>query len=416
MEFVFTHYRINVFVYDLVRVIMVKYRFILFMFFIAFFFADAVVMSQKHKKKVPVKSTIQIAENLIKNSKDPLHKLDLIASKQRERKRIIERLDREYEILSIIIKRHDKNRLDLVNEIEKEKSEYKILINLAFKYKRSTDPLLFILSSDNFNRAFLRLNYIKRLSHLRKKKISFIHKRKEIIEKTIVELNKLQEQQKSTLGLLKGEIVNVKKDSVELSSQKKVVESLKTDSIVKVDYEIDNQGNLVDRISLEILKAFDDGRNSAVSAFVDSSYYVREYLIDSEKGNLRWPVENGIITTEYGVRSHPYVSNTFINSHGVQISTEKSENVYAVWNGKVAKIIELPGGINAVILRHGDYYSLYSNIVDVLVVIGQEVHLSDKIGRISYNEKIGNYVLNFQIWKKDVSVNPEEWLINNSYD
>ena len=127
---------------------------------------------------------------------------------------------------------------------------------------------------------------------------------------------------------------------------------------------------------------------------------------------MPWPVERGIITEYFGLHTHPVLKNVQIRNNGINIATETGANVRAIFNGEVSRVFGITGGNTAVILRHGNYLSVYSNLKEVIVKQGDKVETKQNIGKVYTDYNDGNKsILKFQIWKENVKLNPEDWIV-----
>ena len=127
------------------------------------------------------------------------------------------------------------------------------------------------------------------------------------------------------------------------------------------------------------------------------------------KGKLPWPVEQGFVSEKFGVNVHPVFKQVKLSNDGITITTSKNANVRSVFGGVVTEIMFIPGYNNVVIIRHGSYLTVYSNLVEVSVKKGDNVKTKQVIGKLSANEK-SNSTLNFQVWKDKDKLNPQLWL------
>jgi len=132
---------------------------------------------------------------------------------------------------------------------------------------------------------------------------------------------------------------------------------------------------------------------------------------EQNRRRLPWPVERGVITDHFGVHQHPVLKNIQVKNNGVDISTVQGAKARSVFGGEVSRVFVVSGGNYAVIIRHGKFLTVYSNLVDVLVKSGDKVSIKQTIGTIGTdNEDDNKTVLKFQIWKENVKMNPEEWI------
>jgi murein hydrolase activator len=126
---------------------------------------------------------------------------------------------------------------------------------------------------------------------------------------------------------------------------------------------------------------------------------------------LPWPVERGVITEKFGVHRHPVLEKVQVRNNGINIATEPGSKARAVFNGEVSRVFGITGGNSAVILRHGSYLSVYSNLREVTVKTGDKVSARQSIGTVYTDPEDGDKtILKFQIWHENQKLNPEEWL------
>ena len=128
------------------------------------------------------------------------------------------------------------------------------------------------------------------------------------------------------------------------------------------------------------------------------------------KGNLPWPVKRGIITQNFGLNTVPGTSGVSIKNPGVDIGTPKGSLVRSVFNGEVSTVVRIPGANRVVLIRHGNYFTVYSNLEDVYVKMGDEVDILDEIGSVASDAETGESTLHFELWKNTTNQDPKPWL------
>ena len=132
---------------------------------------------------------------------------------------------------------------------------------------------------------------------------------------------------------------------------------------------------------------------------------------EKNKGRLPWPVEKGYISGKYGVQPHPVLEHVTINNKGIHIKTNSNSDARAVFEGEVTQCFSIPGSNNAVIIRHGNYRTVYANLTSIYVKVGDKVTPKQKIGRIYTDpEDDNNTELQFQVWRDKSTENPSLWL------
>jgi septal ring factor EnvC (AmiA/AmiB activator) len=131
---------------------------------------------------------------------------------------------------------------------------------------------------------------------------------------------------------------------------------------------------------------------------------------EKNEGRLPWPTERGVITGQYGEHQHPDYKSVTIRNEGVYIATSKGESARSIFKGVVSRVFTIPGENYTVLVKHGEYYTLYHNLINVKVKAGQQVNTKETIGTVFTNEKTRETVLYFQVWKETEKKNPELWL------
>ena len=135
---------------------------------------------------------------------------------------------------------------------------------------------------------------------------------------------------------------------------------------------------------------------------------------EKNQNKLIWPVDKGILLSPFGEVNHKNLPGIKIINNGVEIGVEKNATIRSIFNGVVTKIIIMPNGLKAVIIRHGEYLSVYSNLVDTYIQVGQKVITKQPIGVVFTKKEDNSGVLDFQIWKGLEKINPMNWLKSNS--
>ena len=130
----------------------------------------------------------------------------------------------------------------------------------------------------------------------------------------------------------------------------------------------------------------------------------------SNKGKLPWPVARGIVTEPFGENTIPGTSDVKINNPGIDISTPRNTEVRAVFNGEVSTVVRIPGAGRVVLLSHGNYFTVYSNLDEVFVVAGDKVDVKEAIGKVATDPESGAALLHFELWENTDNQNPQPWL------
>lgn len=130
---------------------------------------------------------------------------------------------------------------------------------------------------------------------------------------------------------------------------------------------------------------------------------------ESNKGRLPWPVEQGIISSSFGRHSHPVWRDVVVNNNGVDINSKKGSKARAIFDGKVLRVIMVVDKY-AILVQHGEYFTLYSNLQEVFVKAGDKVITKQPLGLVQTNEEEGKTEVHLEIWRGSNKMDPEGWL------
>ncbi len=272
---------------------------------------------------------------------------------------------------------------------------------------------MYLLASENLNQFYKRVKILKLYArYLRSEKEKFELSRN-LLKKKNEELYKLKSEKNSVIRVELSENRQIEKEVLE---KKKALQR-----ILKKKKEIEEEIKLKEKtasaLEKELKKLIDDEKIKIQKSSSKESLTPSEKVIsnDFEKnlGRLPWPTEHGIITGKYGEHQHPDYNSVTIRNDGIYITTNVGENARSIFNGTVSRVFTLPGEKFTVIIKHGNYYSLYHNLEGVKVKPGQKVSTKEIIGKVYTNENTKETVLLFQIWEETEKKDPELWLVHN---
>jgi len=235
------------------------------------------------------------------------------------------------------------------------------------------------------------------------------------------ELNTDLLRQKKDKDKLVLENKEVKKQlEIELREQEELMVSLRknlntyTSQAKKKQQEINRIDREIDRLIREAIAASNKkaGKTSTSSSkFVltpEAKALARNF--ESNKGKLPWPVQKGVVKVRYGRQPSPIDRTVSINSQGVKIATEKGTEVRAVFDGVVSEILVIPNANPVVMIRHGNYITVYKNMSKILVEKGDKVTTKQVIGEVATNRSTGETMLGFGVYKDSKTQNPAIWI------
>ena len=390
-----------------------KYLFILFICLII----NEVKGQEKERLKElqsKAKQEIEYASKILEETKErknySLNELKILEYRIDARNKYIRELTAGIEDLDVKISENRKLIASLESDLKKIKAEYERVIVNAYKKREQDVLLMYILASGSFNQAYKRVRYIQQYTEYRQKQAKLIVAFKNIIEKKLIELRRDRDTKDKLIKEKERENISIIREKASKETLIRELTKREKDLIT----ELEEKRKVAEKIKRELEKLIEEERSKQKGVY--SMLTPEERLISDnfEKniGKLPWPTKYGIITGKYGEQPHPVLKNIMIRNDGIDISTVRDAEVRAIFNGKVSKIFSIPGENYTLIIRHGNYYTLYHNLKNISVSPGQTVYTKQKIGNVFTDEKTKQTILQFQIWKESQNINPELWLSN----
>lgn len=310
----------------------------------------------------------------------------------------------------------------LKKELEVLKEDYARMIVKSYKSRSEESRAMFLLSSENFLQAYKRAQYMKQYSSFRKMQGEEIKSKSLELQDYNGRLA-IQKKEKQKI------IAEREKERLALEKQKKeqlrLVNAIKKDknkimaAIRKKQSETKAIDRQIDRLIREAIaeanrKAAKDGTATGGSSSRIALTAEAKILADNfraNKGKLPWPVEKGFVSLGYGRQSHPVYPTLVINNSGVEITTDTGAYARSVFAGEVTNIMVLSPVNKAVMIQHGDCFTVYQNLSSVSVSKGDKVGIKQNLGKIRTNSE-GKTVLKFTISQNATYNNPASWLYN----
>ena len=393
--------------------------------FLLFVFSTQVVLSQSRKslekKRKQTQREIAYTNQLLKQnknkSKKSFNQLLILNKKITSRRSLISTIKEEITLLNNKINENQEIIESLSFDLELLKKEYAKMIYYSYKMRNPYDKMIFVLASQDFNQAYKRLKYLQQYTEYRQKQAEAILSVAKIMQIKTLALEEIKNEKTSLLKNQRTETVAL---SVEKSEQNKILTNLKAqqkDLLAKLRKQERAAIKLRKKIESIIAEEARKARENKKATSTKTGYALtpEEKIISdnfgANKGRLPWPTKRGIITGKYGKHEHPILKGIIVMNNGVDISTQKGAKARSVFKGKVTRIIKLSGVNNAVMIRHGDYFTVYTNLKSVYVTAGQTIEAKTELGLIYTDIEDGNKtILQLQIWKGNAKQNPAYWL------
>ncbi len=383
---------------------------------------------QKKKQQLAneIAQTTKILKETQKNKKATLAQLDALRKQILMRERLINTISSEIKNLEGQIGNTNSEIDQLQAELEQLKKEYAAMIRFAFRNQSSYNKLMFVFAAQNFNQAYKRLKYLQQFSEYRQRQAKYIEEaqRKLELKREELEVNKKEkngllieeQEEKVTLGKEKSQQekmakqLSAKESTLRKQLQAKQAQSRKLDNQIQaiIKKEIEAARKKAEAEAKAKGQTVSGDKNSSSNLTLTPEAKALSNQFNANKGRLPWPVEKGTIIEYFGTHEHPDLKGVMIQNNGIDIKTSTGASARAIFNGTVSGVIQIPGGLNAVLVRHGEYTTVYSNLKSVNVKMGQSVSTKQSIGTVATEEDIASMEL--QIWKGINKLNPTEWL------
>jgi len=352
--------------------------------------------------------------------KSVLTQVEDISQRIKAQERLIRVTNQQANLLTREINDNIKSMEGLRNELTVLKEDYAGMITKSYKSKSQQSRVMFLLSSENFLQAYKRVQYMKQYTKHRKEQGESIQKKTDELQ----ELNtKLINRKKDKEELIAENRVAKKKLEKEREQQDALVKSLKKEE-GKYAQQIRNKQREADKLDREIdaiIRAEIAAANKAAGVSTSTKAKAETFVMTAEakalassftsnKGKLPWPVERGVVIRRYGKKQHPQFPNVTTFSSGVEIATEKGSAARAVFEGEVFKIQQAKNANRAVYIRHGNYITVYYNLINLHVKKGDRVTTKQKIGTVFHNPLSKKSVVKFLVYQNNKRLNPADWI------
>lgn len=385
---------------------------------LVFFIATTSVLAQSSsdlkRKQQKLKEDIAYKEKLLKqieeDSRNTQSRMKIATQKIEQREELISVLRQELEVIDEKIAQNQ----DLISAFEKDisqlKDEYAKMISQAYKTRNNADKVMYIFASDDFEQAYRRMKYLQQLSDYRQEQAAAILSAQESLEEKREALVSQREEKNKVLNSHNQEKVVLNREKQE--KEKKLGQLSNQEA--KYKNELAQVTKQAEELRLAIKKAIEREMASTNSGSSKSGFKLTPEAKElgnnftASKGKLPWPVDKGEVVAKFGQQPHPFLNQVTVKNNGITISTTEGSRARAVFDGVVSKIIILPGVGKVVMVRHGEYISVYTNLKETFVSNGDKIKTKEEIGVIITDK--GKTEFEFQLWKGTELINPVYWI------
>lgn len=427
---------------------------------------------QKLEKKI---SNTKVLLNKVKsNQQASLNELKLIDNQIKSREALVRVFDNQVRVAEIKMVEKKQEVKQLLARLEKLKKQYKSMLLYAYKHRNNYGKIMYILSSDNYNEASKRNKYLKKVASIQKKQMALILQHRSLIHKEITQIKEEKEHKSKALEEKKQERAAIEQDkfSKEKTYQKfkqeeqKLFTQLKEDerkkeelkqrinAAIKADIarqeaervkkeaeaakrreseakKKKDQEQSTKKTAKETTKSTDVAKSPATSTAKKTTETAKEETVpktvtytetsegsingknfESNKGRLPAPISSGTIIEHFGRNAHPTLPDVYTNNNGVDYACSKGASVRAIFDGEVTSVFSITGAGKVVIIKHGNYRSVYSNLKETYVNIGSKVSTKQAIGSLITDGNVS--VCHFEIHQVSGGIpkclNPLLWI------
>lgn len=407
--------------------------------------------NEQNRLEKKIASTKMLLKKTQNNTSASLNELKVIENQILFREQLLKNYDNQIRGAELKVEKKAIEISELQEKVGTLKKQYKHLLLYAYKQRNKYGKMMFIFSADSYYEAIKRNKYLKKIADIQKKQFVLIKQHQSLIKEEITDIESEKALKLNVISEKKQEKEAIAKDKVK---QEVIYQKFKKEEdvlLARLKQDERDKAVLNERIAAAIRKEIADAeakrkkeeaaRKAAaaasatkptttttttttaekpVSTTTDEVEFTEtkesEALSKSFEGNrgkLPWPVEKGTVTENFGKNPHATLKNVFTNNRGIDISAPKNAQVRAVFEGEVTSVLNIPGAGKVVILKHGNYRTVYSNLQETYVKVGQKVTTKKVIGSLLVKEA-NISVAHFEIHKVTGSevtcLNPSLWV------
>ncbi len=406
------------------------------------------------KEQTKLEKEIKQTKNLLTKTKNQteksLNELKLIENQIKSREELVTNFDNQVRGAELKMLEKDSEVKQLRVRLKRLKAQYKRLLIYAYKHRNKFGKMMFLFSANSYNEAIKRNEYLQKVAELQHKQFRTIRQHQGLIQEELGIINqektyksrllseKIKEKEKIEIDKQRQE-ANYRKfkaDEANLLAKLKKTEKQKDVLKKKINNAIQQEITAAEKKKKNQKKESTNKKNTNTSTTAknqsntgsksntnsgkqveitetkESTSLGKNF--EGNKGKLPWPVAKGSVTEKFGKNPHPTLANVFTNNNGVDISTTKNASVRAVFEGEVTSILNIPGAGKVVIIKHGNYRTVYSNLQSTSVSVGSKVSTKQTIGTLLTQEGSSLSIAHFEIHTISGStvqcLNPSLWI------
>lgn len=402
------------------------------------------------KEQERLEKNISSTESLLAKSKTKtkasLNDLRVIQNQIEYRERLLKNYDDQIRGAELTVQQKEKQIIELREKVTQLKAQYKKLLVYAYKHRNNYGKLMYIFTADSYNEARKRNGYLRRLSDVQLKQFLVIQQNQELISEEIGTVNAEKQNKLVVIQEKKRERGQIEEDR---ATKEKVYQEFKQEEemlLAKLKEDQAKKAELRRQIAAAIQRELElaEARRKEQEAAALAAAKKKEASTTStstttttpkvpavtlaetkeaelisnnfaaNRGRLPWPVEKGNITENFGTNPHPTLKNVSTNNRGIDIGAPLNAQVRAVFDGEVTSVLNIPGAGKVVIIKHGNYRTVYSNLQDTYVKAGSKVTTKKVIGSLLAKSGETISVVHFEVHQvvgnNVTCLNPTLWV------
>lgn len=390
--------------------------------------------TEQSRLEKKISNTKSLLDKSKSNTEASLNELRIIDNQIKFMEELVSNFDNQVRGAEIKVNEKSTEIKDLQNKLAKLKAQYKDLLLYAYKHRNKFGKMMFVFSSTNYNEAIKRGNYLERIADIQNKQFLIIRQHQGLIKNEITSIEKERLYKLAVLNEKKFEKAAIEKDKqkqevvykkfkqeegalvsqLKADEKKKAVLKQKINAAIQSEIAAAEAKRKKAEAAAAAKKKSTSGTATAATTttatkpetttekVVNVSVDTKETValsksFEGNKGKLPWPVDKGSLTEGFGKNAHPTLDNVFTNNNGIDISSPKNSQVRAVFEGEVTSVLSIPGAGKVVIIKHGNYRTVYSNLQDTYVKSGSKVTTKQSIGSLLVSDGASVSVAHFEI-------------------
>lgn len=368
------------------------------------------LQQQKQKAFDEIKLARELMEQTAEKKSSSVQRIQILQRGINSRAQLIRTLEQEVVMLDGEIAETQSQIRGLEEENRRNKEEYARMIYFAYRNHTTYEKLMYILAGESISQSYQRYKYLKYISQYRVRKA-------EEIEANIQELDRKNDE----LNVLKNEKLTLLEEKEQEQEQlvnergqrsRMVTELNRQEETLKK--EIEEKERITRELESRIREIIEEEARRLNTRNIYNALTPEQELVGRDfnrnRGKMPWPVERGIVTTGFGDNEVPGLRGSSVKNNGVDISSAPHTEVRAIFEGEVTKVFAILGANYTVLIRHGEFLTVYQNLVNVRVKTGDKVLTKETLGEAFFDVENNVSLMHFEVWQERSILNPEEWL------